>query len=93
LYLAIKALGVGNGDEVIKVSDTFVSAVDVVILENKILGTAIFIGDTEKDTNKAEMLNIKSIGITNGLRKKEFLDVDCYYEEIKDIYFNKLEIK
>jgi len=64
LYLAIKALGVGNGDEVITVSDTFVSTVDVVILENKILGTAIFIGDT-----------------------------DFYYEEIKDIYFNKLEIK
>jgi phosphoglycolate phosphatase-like HAD superfamily hydrolase len=62
-------------------------------LKNKNFEKAIFIGDTEEDTNTAKMLNIKSIGITNGLRKKEFLDADFYYKEIKDIDFNTLEIK
>ena len=62
-------------------------------LKNKSFKKAIFIGDTEEDTNTARMLNIQSIGITNGLRKKEFLDADYYYEEIKDINFNMLEIK
>lgn len=61
-------------------------------LKNKSFKKAIFIGDTEEDTNTAKMLNIQSIGITNGLRKKEFLDADYYYEEIKDIDFNMLEI-
>lgn len=60
-------------------------------LKNKAFNSAIFIGDTEEDTRTAKMLNIKSIGITNGLRKKEFLDADYYYEEIKDIDFNRLE--
>lgn len=60
-------------------------------LKNKAFNSAIFIGDTEEDTKTAKMLNIKSIGITNGLRKKEFLDADYYYEEIKDIDFNRLE--
>lgn len=62
-------------------------------LKNKIFEKAIFIGDTEEDTNTAKMLGIKSIGITNGLRKKEYLDADYYYEEIKDIDFSRLEIK
>lgn len=62
-------------------------------LKNKNFEKAIFIGDTEEDTNTAKMLNIKSIGITNGLRKRNFLDADYYYEEIKDIDFNALEIK
>ena len=62
-------------------------------LKNKFFNKAIFIGDTEEDTKTAKMLNIKSIGITNGLRRKEFLDADYYYEEIKDIDFNALEIK
>lgn len=60
-------------------------------LKNKEFTSAIFIGDTEEDTKTAKMLNIKSIGITNGLRKKEFLDADYYYAEIKDIDFNILE--
>ncbi|APA83594.1 HAD family hydrolase [Francisella tularensis] len=59
-------------------------------LKTKVFKNAIFIGDTEEDTNTAKMLNIKSIGITNGLRKKEFLDADYYCEEIKDIDFNNL---
>ena len=62
-------------------------------LKNTNFKKAIFIGDTEEDTNTAKMLNIKSIGITNGLRKNEFFDADYYYEEIKDIDFNTLEIK
>lgn len=62
-------------------------------LKNKKFKSAIFIGDTEEDTNTAKMLGIKSIGIINGLRNKSFLEADCYYEEIKDIDFNKLEIK
>lgn len=62
-------------------------------LKSKKFDKAIFIGDTEEDTNTAKMLNMKSIGITNGLRKKEFLDADYYFEEIKDIDFNTLEIK
>ena len=60
-------------------------------LKNIKFNKAIFIGDTEEDTNTAKMLNIKSIGITNGLRKKKFLDADYYYKEIKDINF--MEIK
>lgn len=62
-------------------------------LKNKNFEKAIFIGDTEEDTNTAKKLGIKSIGITNGLRKKEFLEADYYYEDIKDIDFNKLETK
>ena len=42
-------------------------------LKDKIFNNAIFIGDTEEDTNTAKMLGIKSIGITNGLRDKKFL--------------------
>ena len=61
-------------------------------LKDKIFNNAIFIGDTEEDTNTAKMLGIKSIGITNGLRNKKFLEADYYYEEIKDIDFNRLEI-
>ncbi|MCT7520064.1 HAD family hydrolase [Aliarcobacter cryaerophilus] len=61
-------------------------------LKDKIFNNAIFIGDTEEDTNTAKMLGIKSIGITNGLRDKKFLEADYYYEEIKDIDFNRLEI-
>ena len=49
-------------------------------LKNKNFENAIFIGDTEEDTKTAKMLHIKSIGITNGLRKKEFLEADYYYE-------------
>lgn len=62
-------------------------------LKNKIFSKAIFIGDTEEDTKTAKMLNIKSIGITNGLRSQKFLDADYYFEEIKDIDFNVLEIQ
>ncbi len=62
-------------------------------LKDKIFNNAIFIGDTEEDTNTAKMLGIKSIGITNGLRNKIFLEADYYFEEIKDIDFNRLEIK
>ena len=39
-------------------------------LKDKKFNNAILIGDTEEDTNTAKMLNIKSIGITNGLRKR-----------------------
>lgn len=60
-------------------------------LKDKKFTSAIFIGDTEEDTNTAKMLRIKSIGITNGLRKKEFLDADYYSKEIKDINFLELE--
>lgn len=62
-------------------------------LKNKFFDKAIFIGDTEEDTKTAKMLNIKSIGIVNGLRKKEFLEADYYFEEIKDIDFDRLEMK
>lgn len=62
-------------------------------LKNKSFEKAIFIGDTEEDTNTAKKLGIKSIGITNGLRKKEFLEADYYFEDIKDIDLNKLETK
>lgn len=60
-------------------------------LRSKKFKKAIFIGDTEEDINTAKLLNIKSIGITNGLRKKEFLDANYYYKEIIDINFNELE--
>jgi len=61
-------------------------------LKDKKFTSAIFIGDTEEDTNTAKMLRIKSIGITNGLRKKEFLSADYYSKEIKDINFFELEV-
>ncbi|WP_333804615.1 HAD family hydrolase [Sulfurospirillum sp.] len=62
-------------------------------LKNRTFNNAIFIGDTEEDIKTARMLNIKSIGITNGLRKKEFLHADYYYEEIQDIDFRTLECR
>ena len=51
---------------------------------------AIFVGDTEEDTKTAKMLGIPSIGITNGIRKRECLDADYYYPELKDIRFNEI---
>jgi len=51
---------------------------------------AIFVGDTEEDTITAAKLGIKSIAITNGLRTKEHLDADYYFDEIKDIDFHKI---
>jgi len=59
-------------------------------LKHKAFNSAIFIGDTEEDTNTAKKLNITSIGITNGLRKRQFLDADYYFPEIKDIDFSLL---
>ena len=64
-----------------------------VALKNKKFDRAIMIGDTEEDTKTAKMLNIKSIGITDGLRKKEYLDADYYYKNIKDIDFLNLGVK
>lgn len=46
---------------------------------------AVFIGDTEEDMNTAKLLGIKSIAIINGLRKKEYLNADVYFNEIQDI--------
>ncbi len=51
---------------------------------------AIFVGDTEEDTKTAKMLGIPSIGITNGIRDREFLDADYYYPELKDIDFDEI---
>jgi phosphoglycolate phosphatase-like HAD superfamily hydrolase len=50
----------------------------------------IFIGDTEEDTKTAKMLNIKSIGITNGLREKKFLYANYYFEELFYIDLEKI---
>jgi phosphoglycolate phosphatase-like HAD superfamily hydrolase len=47
--------------------------------------TAVVIGDTEHDITLAEKLNIQCIAVTNGMRKKEFLNTDYFEEEIKDI--------
>lgn len=62
-------------------------------LKDKKFISAIFVGDTEEDTNTAKLLRIKSIGITNGLRKKELLNADYYFKEIKDINFFELTAK
>lgn len=51
-------------------------------LKNKEFESAVIIGDTEEDTNTAKMLNIKSIGILNGLRSKKHLDANYYFDEI-----------
>lgn len=59
-------------------------------LKDKIFTSAVVIGDTEEDTTTAKMLGIKSIGITNGLRKAEFLSADYFCKEIKDINFLEL---
>ncbi|MBU2699046.1 phosphoglycolate phosphatase-like HAD superfamily hydrolase [Sporomusaceae bacterium BoRhaA] len=49
----------------------------------------VFIGDTEEDMNTAELLQIKSIAITNGLREKKYLKANYYYDEIKDINISR----
>lgn len=59
-------------------------------LKSKSFNRAIFIGDTEEDTKTAKMLDIFSIGITNGLRSFASLDADYYFEEIADIDFDEL---
>jgi phosphoglycolate phosphatase-like HAD superfamily hydrolase len=45
----------------------------------------VFIGDTEEDMLTANMLNIPSIAITNGIRERRFLKANYYYEEITNI--------
>lgn len=50
---------------------------------------SIFIGDTEEDMNTAELLQIKSIAITNGIREKKYLRANYYYDEIENINFLK----
>lgn len=57
-------------------------------LKNIYFSSAVFVGDTEEDMNTAKMLGIKSIAIINGLRKKEFLDADYFFDEIQDIPLN-----
>lgn len=47
--------------------------------------TAVVIGDTEHDITLAEKLKIRCIAVTNGVRKKEFLNADFFEEEIKNI--------
>jgi phosphoglycolate phosphatase-like HAD superfamily hydrolase len=93
LLQQLKELGINNLlDEIIDCPPQRINT-KYEALKNKSFTNAIFIGDTEEDTKTAKMLNIKSIGITNGLRSKEFLDADYYYEELQDIDFNALEIK
>lgn len=46
---------------------------------------ALVIGDTEEDTKTAKLLGVKCIGITNGLRDKNYLDADYYADEICNI--------
>ena len=60
------------------------------LLKNKKFSSAIFIGDTEEDSNTAKKLNIKMIGITNGLRNREHLEADYYFNEINAIDFFSL---
>jgi phosphoglycolate phosphatase-like HAD superfamily hydrolase len=52
--------------------------------------SAIFIGDTEEDTSTAKKLCIKSIAVTNGLRKREHLEADYYVEEICNIQLESI---
>lgn len=59
-------------------------------LKNKIFKDAIFVGDTEEDIKTANMLNIKCVAITNGIRDKRFLIADYYAEEIKDIRLEEI---
>lgn len=61
------------------------------VLKGKEFQKAIFIGDTEEDIKTAKLLKIPSIAILNGLRKKEFLEADYYYNEIKDIDLEIME--
>ena len=46
---------------------------------------AVVIGDTEEDTDLAKSINMKSIAITSGIRKKELLEADFYAEDISSI--------
>lgn len=54
-------------------------------LKKKEFSKAIFIGDTEIDVLTAEMLKIKCVGVTNGLRIKELLNTPLHSDEIHNI--------
>lgn len=59
-------------------------------LKDKKFSKALFVGDTEIDVLTAEMLKIKCIGITNGLRVKEYLKTPFLSEEIYKIDIEEL---
>ena len=46
---------------------------------------AIFIGDTEEDGETAKILGIPFVGILNGLRAKETLSADWYFNDVFEI--------
>jgi phosphoglycolate phosphatase-like HAD superfamily hydrolase len=54
---------------------------------------SVFIGDTEVDMQTARSLGIIAIAVIKGLRAKQYLDADYYFEEIKDIDFRKIDKK
>lgn len=55
------------------------------LVSDMLFERAVVVGDTEHDISLAENLKIKCIAVTNGLRKKEFLNSDFVEEEIKYI--------
>jgi len=60
-------------------------------LKDRKFNRAVFIGDTEEDINTANMLNIPSIGVVNGIRDKQYLQADYFANEIVDINFSHLD--
>ena len=54
-------------------------------IEDRQFGKALLIGDTEEDMSTAKHFGMISTAITSGLRTRELLSADFYYDEIKDI--------
>lgn len=55
------------------------------VIKNLIFKKALFIGDTEEDSITAYKLGIKSVGILNGIREKELMNFDFYFEELINV--------
>jgi len=87
LFLAVKALGVGPGDEVITVSNTYISTVDAIVRN---AATPIFV-DIDPDTYTMDVSQVRS---KVSSRTKAILPVHLYghptsMEELKSIALEK----
>ena len=86
LYLALKTIGVGNGDEVLTVSHTFISTVDAIVRNG---GRPVFV-DIEPDTFVMDVAKIEE-KIT--ARTKAILPVHLYGHPVDMDYVKEIADK